>query len=230
MCFSASASFIAGGVLTVAGIASVSQVRKPVHVVFACIPLFFAIQQFCEGIVWLSLTDPDFSGWHERAKYAFLLFAQVIWPFWIPLSFLVIERNPRRRKIIRYFLFVGGACSIMLAYRLLFFSASAQIDGCHISYQMGAFKSILIVTGMLYIAAIVISPFFSSWKNALILAAVNVVSLVTTELFYEAWLVSVWCFFAAVQSVWVFLVMREIRSASSLGQRTFPQENTPQNQ
>ncbi|TSJ40083.1 DUF6629 family protein [Fluviicola chungangensis] len=228
MCFSASASFIAGGTLTIAGIASVSQVRKPIHVVFACIPLFFAIQQFCEGFVWLSLIDADFSRWHEPAKYVFLLFAQVIWPFWVPLSFLVIERNPRRQKILRYFLFAGSACSIMLAYRLLFFSASAQIDGCHISYQMGAFYAIQI-TGILYIAAIVISPFFSSWKNALILAAVNLVSLITTELFYEAWLVSVWCFFAAVQSVWVFLVMREIRKASFLGQRTFPQENTPQN-
>lgn len=211
MCFSASASFIAGAALTVAGIASISQVRKPVHLIFASMPLLFAIQQICEGFVWLSLLNPDLSTWHEPAKYAFLLFAQVIWPFWIPLSFLSIERSPKNRKIIRYFLFGGIVCSIILICRLLFFPASAQIEGCHIYYQVGAFKTILIVTGILYIAAIVVVPFFSSWKNGIALATANVVSLVTTELFYEAYLVSVWCFFAAVQSILVFLIMREIR-------------------
>jgi hypothetical protein len=211
MCFSANASFIAGAALTVAGIISVSQVRKPAHLIFASMPFFFAIQQICEGFVWLSLTNPGFSTWHEPAKYAFLLFAQVIWPFWIPLSILSIEPSPQKRKIIRYFLVVGIVCALILAYRLLFVSASAQIDGCHIAYRIGWSKTMLAITGTLYLAAIVISPFFSSWRNTFILAAVNVVSLVTTEVFYEAYLVSVWCFFAAVQSVLVILVMREIR-------------------
>lgn len=211
MCFSANASFIAGAVLTVVGIASVSQVKKPVHLVFASIPLFFAIQQICEGFVWLSLSRTAFSDWHTLAKYAFLIFAQVIWPFWIPLSFLSIEPNPKRRKIIRYFLFAGITVSIILCCRLLFFPAVAAIDGCHISYQIGASKLMRIVVGILYISSIVVAPFFSSWKNAMILAVANVVSLVVTHVFYEAYLVSVWCFFAAVQSILVFMVIREIK-------------------
>jgi hypothetical protein len=216
MCFSANASFIAGAVLTVVGVASVSQVRKPVHLIFASMPILFAIQQFCEGFVWLSLSDPDFVEWHLFAKYAFLIFAQVIWPFWIPLSFLSIERLPARRKIIRYFLFAGIAGSIMLIYRLIFSPAIAQIDGCHISYEIGTSKTLLIVTSILYVAAIVIAPFFSSWKSSIVLATANVVSLVVTHTFYEVYLVSVWCFFAAVQSVIVFFIMREIKRKSEL--------------
>jgi len=211
MCFSANASFIAGAALTVAGVVSVSQVRKPAHLIFACMPLFFAIQQICEGFVWTSLTNPDFASWHEPSKYAFLVFAQVIWPFFIPLSILSIEPSPKKRKIILYFLFIGIACSLILCYRLFFLQASAQIDGCHIAYKIGWSKIMLAITGTLYLTAIVISPFFSSWKNAVILAAVNVLSLVTTEVFYEAYLVSVWCFFAAAQSVLVVLVMRDIK-------------------
>lgn len=211
MCFSASASFIAGAALTVVGVASVSQVRKPVHLVFASMPLFFAIQQICEGFVWLSLSDPNFVGWHVAVKYSFLVFAQIIWPFFIPLSFLLIEPDPKRRKIIRYFLSAGILGSGILTSRLLFFPAVAQIDGCHISYEIGAYKAMQIVTGVLYIASIVIAPFFSSWRNGIVLAVVNVVSLVVTQVFYEAYLVSVWCFFAAIQSVIVFFVMREMK-------------------
>jgi hypothetical protein len=216
MCFSASASFIAGGVLMLAGAASISQVRKPVHLIFAAMPLLFAIQQVCEGFVWLSLSDTGFSAWHTFAKYAFLIFAQIIWPFWIPLSFLSIEHVPERRKIIRYFLVAGIAVSIMLSCRLFFSPAIAQIDGCHISYRIGTTTVLQIVTSVLYVAAIVVAPFFSSWKNAVALAVVNVVSLVVTQVFFEVYLVSVWCFFAAVQSVLVFFIMREIKRTPEL--------------
>ncbi|AEA44614.1 DUF6629 family protein [Fluviicola taffensis] len=214
MCFSASASFIAGAALTVAGVASISQVRKPVHLVFAFMPILFGLQQLFEGFVWLSLLDVGFSKWHTFSKYAFLIFAQIIWPFWIPLSFLSIERLPERRKIIRYFLFAGIAVSMILTCRLIFSPAIAQIDGCHISYKIGTTTVLQIVTGVLYIAAIVVAPFFSSWKRSISLAVANVVSLVITHLFFEVYLVSVWCFFAAVQSVLVFFIIREIKRTS----------------
>jgi hypothetical protein len=198
-----------------AGIISVRQVRKPAHLIFAGIPLLFGIQQFFEGVVWLSLSDTTLTGWHAPAKYAFLFFAQAIWPFWIPLAFLLIEPAPERRRIIGYFLLAGILVSLLLAYRLLFSTAAAHIDGCHIAYDIATPRTLLIVTGGLYIAAIVVAPFFSSWKKAILLASVNVVSLVVTQLFFEVWLVSVWCFFAAVQSVLVILVMREINGRQS---------------
>jgi len=211
MCFSATASFIAGASLTVAGIASISQVRKPSHLVFACIPLFFGIQQLCEGVLWLALSGSDYSGWYTPAKYTFLIFAQVIWPFWIPLAFMLIEPLPKRRKIIRSFFFGGIGVSLLLTYRLLFYTTVAHIDGCHIEYNIASPEMIQILTGVLYIGAIVVAPFFSSWNRSRILASVNLVSLIITEVFFDVWFVSVWCFFAAVQSVLIFLIMREIR-------------------
>lgn len=214
MCFSANASFIAGAALTIVGIASVSQVRKPAQLMFASIPLLFAIQQVCEGFVWLSLSDPGYAQWHVFTKYTFLIFAQIIWPTWIPLSYQLIERSPKRRKIIRYFLFSGIAATVILTYRLLFSTAVAQIDGCHISYEIDSTTTMMILTSILYLSAIVLAPFISSWKSALYLATANVVSLVVTQLFFDAYLVSVWCFFAAVQSVLIFFVMREMRKGN----------------
>lgn len=219
MCFSANASFIAGVALTVVGVASMSQVRKPAQLMFASIPLLFAIQQVCEGFVWLSLSEDDFAQWHGTAKYAFLIFAQIIWPTWIPLSYLLIERSPKRRKIIRYFLFGGIITTIALTYRLLFLTAVAEIDGCHISYHIDGTKPLLIITGIFYLSAIVVAPFLSSWKSAFVLASANVISLAVTQFFFDAYLVSVWCFFAAVQSVLIFFVMREMKR-QSVGKRT----------
>lgn len=216
MCFSASASFIAGAALTVVGAASISQVRKPQYLAFACMPLMFAIQQIYEGFVWLSLSDPDFVPWHNFSKYAFLFFAQVVWPFFIPFSFYSIERSPERKKILRYFVFAGAAASLIFGFRLFFTDYTAEIDGCHISYEIESSMAIRILAGILYVAAIVIAPFISSWKRSIYLASANVISLVVTHFFFEIYLVSVWCFFAAAQSVLVFYILREIRVSEGL--------------
>lgn len=208
MCFSATASFIAGGVLTVAGVASISQVRKPQFYVFACMPLLFAVQQICEGFVWLSLSTTEFSGFHNVFKYAFLFFAQVVWPFFIPYAFYRMEPIFKRKDILRYFVVAGAIVSVVFAYRLIFSDYVAEIDGCHISYEIESSMALRIFAGILYMAAIVIAPFFSSIRGTIYLASANVISLVITHFFFEVYLVSVWCFFAAAQSIIVFFILR----------------------
>jgi len=211
MCFSANASFTAGAVLTIVGVASINQVRKPAHLIFAGMPLLFGIQQIFEGFVWLSLSKPYFYQMHDFFKYCFLFFAQIIWPTWIPLAFFSIETSPKRRKILQYFTLAGFMCSFILAYRLVFSSAVAEIDGCHITYTIISSENMMIVTSSLYSLAIIVSPFFSSRKRAIYLASANVLSFIITQLFFEVYLVSVWCFFAAAQSVLVFWILRGMR-------------------
>ena len=64
MCFSAAASFTAGAVLTGIGVATLRKVEHPTYYLFASIPLLFAVQQFSEGVLWLTLpsANPDFGG------------------------------------------------------------------------------------------------------------------------------------------------------------------------
>src|SRR5476649_1319487 len=98
MCFSASASFGAGAVLLVMGITSLKKSSKPSQILFASIPLFFALQQITEGFLWLSLLHPLYASCRWPATYLFLLFAQIIWPIWVPLSIRLLEKKPNRKK------------------------------------------------------------------------------------------------------------------------------------
>ena len=54
MCFSASASFVAGVSLTAIGVATVRKAEGPAERPFAMIPLLFGIQQLTEGVIWLT--------------------------------------------------------------------------------------------------------------------------------------------------------------------------------
>lgn len=54
MCFSASASFIAGAALTATGVATLQMTARKAEIPFATIPLLFGLQQITEGLIWLS--------------------------------------------------------------------------------------------------------------------------------------------------------------------------------
>ena len=54
MCFSATASFVAGTGLAVLGVATLRAARRRPEIPFAAIPLIFGLQQMVEGALWLS--------------------------------------------------------------------------------------------------------------------------------------------------------------------------------
>lgn len=99
MCFSAPASFIAGSVLSAAGVATLTQPKKKSEIPLALIPLFFGVQQLTEGLVWVSLQN-GYLRLNLIATYSFSFFAQVFWPIFVPLAVVLVEPLAWRRKVI----------------------------------------------------------------------------------------------------------------------------------
>ena len=54
MCFSETASFLAGTGLSVLGVATLRATQRRSEIPFAAIPLMFGLQQMVEGALWLS--------------------------------------------------------------------------------------------------------------------------------------------------------------------------------
>jgi hypothetical protein len=50
-------------------------------------------------------------------------------------------------------------------------------------------------------------PFFSTLRYTKLLAAAMMCSLILTYLFFKTYLISVWCFFAAILSLLIILVI-----------------------
>jgi hypothetical protein len=211
MCFSASASFGAGIVLTGIGIVSIKKADTPSKSLFASIPLIFGVQQITEGFLWLALSNPDFVALKEPSTYIFLFFAQIVWPFWVPFSILKLEKDQRRKKTEKILMFIGAIVSVYLAYCLVFFKVEAKIIGMHISYLQDYPKGLSRYGGILYILATIAPPFFSSVKRMWMLGTAILISYIMTAIFYTDYIVSVWCFFAAIISITVYAIMYEVK-------------------
>jgi hypothetical protein len=206
MCFSAGASFGASIMLGSVGVLTLRKVKQTSQVPFAAIPLMFAVQQVAEGMLWIGLSDPDYASWSHFPVYIFLMFAQIIWPSWIPFSILLLEKNRARKRLLTVMLAMGLTISIYLAYCLFVFDVSAEIRGAHIHYSLNFPLKFSWITSILYFIPTVISLVVSGEKRMWILGVAILFSFISTQVFFEDYVISVWCFFAAILSIIVLWI------------------------
>lgn len=209
MCFSAGASFAAATVLGTIGFFSIRKVESRSQFVFAAIPFLFAVQQLIEGIFWLTAGGTVSSRWEAPSVMIFLVFAQVVWPAWVPLSVYLTETVIPRRRSLAAFLTVGVTLALYHLWCLFVFPVHAEVNGQHVEYSVNFPPVGKNITGAFYVMVTVVPLFISSVKRVNVLGLTIFLSFVVTFYFYREHLISVWCFFAAVISGIVLWILSE---------------------
>lgn len=207
MCFSASASFTSGVVLTVIGIACIKKTLHPSQQLFAGIPFLFGIQQIAEGVLWISIPNVNKNDIQMIFTYLFLFFAQILWPVWVPLSLLMFEKNETRITFQQILVIAGVIVSTYLAYCILSYGVEAKIIEHHIAYIQN-YPSVFRGYGILFYALATIVPaFFSNIRGMHLFGTVILISYIVSAIFYEQYVLSVWCFFSAIISLSIYIIL-----------------------
>ena len=205
MCFSATASFSAGVVLLGVGtltLRSALAAHQRRCLLFAAIPLLFALQQLIEGVIWLTFR-------HEAAllnsvmTHLYSFFSHVLWPVYVPVAVLLMEPEEWRRRALIAFVAAGVAVGAYLLYVLVAFPIASRPTGQHIEYVSPHFFAAF--TMMLYLVSTALSPLLSMHRMVQVFGALALLSFVSAYAFYATWFISVWCFFAALLSGVVYL-------------------------
>jgi hypothetical protein len=216
MCFSAAASFGASAVLAAVGVVTLKNAKTPAQVPFAMIPLLFAVQQAAEGMLWIGLSGTNHESWRHFPVYIFLIFAQVVWPVWVPLSILQLEKDKTRRKLLSLLLTIGSAITLYLMYCLIVYDVTAQIHGGHIQYTLSFPVAFVWIASVFYFMPTVFPLFTSSFKRMWILGVTILLSFIIAKIYFEEHLISVWCFFAAVISIAVLIILKKSNKEAKL--------------
>jgi len=209
MCFSAEASFAGGVIISAIGVATIKKVHNPTQLIFASIPLFFGLQQFAEGLVWLTLPNPQYIGIQKIATYIFLIMADFLWPMMIPLAVLFMEENKQRKKVLWVLFIAGLSLSFYYAFCLFSFNIYPQIEGYHILYKTDFPKSLSMYAFSIYLIVTITPLFVSSIKKTHLLGVLMFLSCLVTAIFFRQYLTSVWCFFAALISGVIYWILRD---------------------
>jgi len=205
MCFCASGSFAASGALAIAGALTLSIAQREERLI-AAIPLIFALQQAVEGLQWLM---PHPSTNSLALGYGFLVFAFLFWPVYLPLATYRIEPDPRRRHILRWFIGIGVLTSLALLWNLLARPLQVLIHPLGILYLIDSPFGWL--GALWYLIATCGSLLVSSRRSLRWFGMAGVISAISTAFIFQQTFVSVWCFFGAVLSVFVYFIVARKR-------------------
>jgi hypothetical protein len=226
MCFSATVSYSAAAVLVGTGVYAVQQARRlqPPYWMWALVPVFFGLQQAFEGRVWQELDAGD-AGAAVPYALGFHFFSHFLWLWWLPLaSYLVEPGQTGRLGKIRKRVFAGcamfGAFAGALVYSVMLFHPgwmSAGVREHSITYDFSVpWRSSIhlpITPAALYALTILVPLLFSSHKRIRIFGVLAVLSSVLASEAYGYAYISVWCFFAAVLSLYLVYMIRHLVAA-----------------
>ncbi len=206
MCFSPEASFVASTGLAVVGVETLRIAGKK-EKILAAVPLMFATQQGIEGLQWLALRGGDVN---TVAGYAFLFFALLVWPVFVPAILFYLD--DAHRHVLKWFVVFGTILSLFFLWIMSTTPLAVEVVNKCIVYHADFPRGAVYGFALLYIF-IVSAPFFISrnphfhWFAFFVFASAFIAGL-----FFLGAFVSVWCFFAAVLSTLIYLYVRNLHT------------------
>ncbi len=210
MCFSATANFVGSAVLSVIGVATLAEVKHRRELLLAAIPCLFALHQFTEGFVWLGLDHRLPQSVTKDAGAAYVLYAQGLLPFLLPLSVLLIEPTLARRRRMLGFLVLGGALALYILWGLIADPVNIFLRQHSIVYENQITTTM--VVAVIYVIATCGALFFSGFRDLVVLGFANLVGLIVVMLIKSYAFTSIWCAYAAIVSVIIYFFFRRTRS------------------
>jgi hypothetical protein len=199
LCFSATANFVGSAALAAIGVVTLTKVKHRNELLFASLPTLFAAHQFIEGFVWLGLDGTLSPAVTHDMAAAYMLYAQGLLPFLLPLSVLLFEPDVQSRRRMLPFLVLGGATSLYILWALMAYPLQVYIRGNSIVYINQATNNTAVA--VLYVIATCGSLFFSKVRPMIVFGAVNLAILLVVMEVKRYAFTSVWCAYAAVASL-----------------------------
>jgi hypothetical protein len=221
MCLSAPVSFAASAVLFPTGLYSlrIACQKNPSYLPLACIPIAFAVQQACEGIVWLGIQGSS-PAETNLAALGFLAFAYWFWLFWSPWAVAQTERQLTVQWIC------WGAGFVGLIYGALLYLPLTQQPtwlAVRVIHQSIQYETRLIFdpwfsqdcVRLIYAIIILIPLVLASNPSLKVLGGAVCLSAIVSQWLLDEVFTSFWCFFAALLSLFILHICQTTLSQSA---------------
>ena len=199
MCFSATANFVGSGILGAVGVVTLTKVKHRRELLFAALPTLFAVHQFIEGFVWLGLDGTLPPQVTHNMGEAYMLYAQGLLPFLLPLGVLLFEPDVKSRRRMLPFLLLGGATGLYVLWALAAYALQIYVNQDSIVYISQATNNP--VVACFYVIATCGSLFFSKVRTMVMFGAANLAILLIVTAVKVYAFTSLWCAYAAIASV-----------------------------
>lgn len=207
MCFSPEADLVGGVVVAAIGV-DVLRHRdgRSTHNALCALPLVLGAHQFIEAFVWFGLEHHVDAGVGRFAMWIYLAIAFVLLPIFVPAAVLLLEPNPRRRRLMVPFQVLGIAVAGDLLAAMVRGPVGVMLRPYHLSYSVHLRDGGAVV--VLYVVAVCGAFLLSSYRPIAAYGVVNLVAVAVIAKLTVDGFASVWCGYAALTSIALAIYMR----------------------
>lgn len=205
MCFSASVSYGSAALLISTGAVTTLGNKSKQQRMIAAIPFIFGIQQAAEGVVWQSMGQDVAGVFSQYGALLFVTVALVVWPSWLPWSLYHIEENQKRKRILGVIGVMGLAVSLLAVSVLFTVEVQAYVVGHSLGYSFLNMKRFWPagIDFLLYDIPTMVPFFVSSLRTVKKAGYLVFAGMVLAQAINREATTSIWCFFAAVISLYI---------------------------
>ena len=134
---------------------------------------------------------------------------RLFWPIVAPLTALLVEPSPGRRRMMAVCLAIGVAVGVYFLWSIVTYVPTASVGHGHIVYEGEPESPLALKIG--YFAAVSMGAALSSFRTLRLFALIVFAGSLISYLFYWEAFSSVWCFFAAAASAVIVLHFEQVR-------------------
>ena len=203
MCFSPEADFVSGAVISAVGVATLTKVERPREIALAAVPLALGLHLIVEGFVWLGLEGHADESTGELAANIYVLFAWVIAPILLPFAVWLVEPDRGRRRLMAPFVVMGAVVGLYLLWSMLTHGVTAHVVEHTIQY--GGAGELAVPATALYAIAACVPPLLSSYTAIVAFGVLDALAVAVIGWAQADGLTSLWCLWAAVVSVLIYV-------------------------
>ena len=204
-------NFTLAGMLLVIGILTLRKVSHARELVFASLPLLFGLHQFTQGFVWLGLFHAASPLTLHVASTLFVFYAQAVLPFWVPLAIWLLEPAGLRKHLIAALVVCGGLLAVYVAWGLIGQPTQVFIRNNSLVYSNPGTHHLWVA--LIYILTTCGSLILSRSIAIQLFGWLNLLGLLTVYMIAQYSFTALWCLYAALVSVILYLHFVERRIA-----------------
>ena len=202
-------NFTLSGAIGLVGILTLQKVSTPNEVLFALLPLLFALHQFDEGFVWLGMGGHIDTRALEIAAGIFVYYAQGLLPFLVPLAIWLIEKDGYKKKLVGILTILGFGLAVYTMYGLSTVPTSVSVVNNTLYYKNPWTQNFY--DASIYILTTCGSLMLSSSISIQLFGFLNLIGLSIIFLLRPYGFTSLWCLYAAAISGLLYFYFLERR-------------------
>ncbi|OBH93753.1 DUF6629 family protein [Mycobacterium sp. E2733] len=196
------ADLAVGTALLPVAAATLREVKHWRELPFALLPTVFAVHQFLEAAVWPNGVVS--AGMAHFALRAYVFIAMPLLPVLVPWAILMLEPRGARLRVAP-FAVLGTVVSAYLAVVVLTQPVAVTRGPHALQYQTSVHEGY--IWAVFYIVAVIGPALLSGYRSIVVFGFANLVGLIVVAVLYLHAFASLWCIYAALMSVLVFVHM-----------------------